>query len=178
MAALSDEQVRRLLIEALKKQAAEEATAATDKKEITGIAGFIDAVRAKVDLIRLRVEALKSGDDTKMTQIPSLYTYLGKGERDTNSTRVILSAIAVFLAAFFIDFLFNRYTAAVRRRSRGHPARGLEDKRCRRPRSARAARSGLHLCVARGRRSGYLLSLPEPYDAPARARGHLPGGPS
>ena len=116
MAALSDEQVRRLLIEALKKQAAEEAAAATDKKEMTGIAGFIDAVRAKVDLIRLRVEELKSGDDTKMTQIPSLYTYLGKGERDTNSTRVILSAIAVFLAAFFIDFLFNRYTAAVRRR--------------------------------------------------------------
>ena len=116
MAALSDEQVRRLLIEALKKQAAEEAAAAADKKEMTGIAGFIDAVRAKVDLIRLRAEELKSGDDTKMTQIPSLYTYLGKGERDTNSARVIISAIAVFLAAFFIDFLFNRYTAAVRRR--------------------------------------------------------------
>ncbi|MGA9477488.1 MAG: hypothetical protein WBV21_06895, partial [Desulfobacterales bacterium] len=116
MAALSDEQVRRLLIEALKKQAAEEAAAATDKKEMTGIAGFIDAVRAKVDLIRLRVEALKSGADTKMAQIPSLYTYLGKSERDANATRVILSAIVVFLAAFFIDFLFNRYTAAVRRR--------------------------------------------------------------
>ena len=116
MAALSDEQVRRLLIEALKKQAAEEAASASAQKEMTGIAGFIDAVRAKVDLIRLRVEALKSDDDTKMTQIPSLYTYLGKGERDTNSARVIISAIAVFLAAFFIDFVFNRYTAAVRRR--------------------------------------------------------------
>ena len=116
MAALSDEQVRRLLIEALKKQAAEEAAAAPAKKEMTGIAGFIDAVRAKVDLIRLRVEELKSGDDTKMTQIPSLYTYLGKGERDANSARVIISAIAVFLAAFFIEFLFNRYTATVRRR--------------------------------------------------------------
>ncbi|MGW8187306.1 MAG: hypothetical protein ACWGNK_08560, partial [Desulfobacterales bacterium] len=71
MATLSDEQVRRLLIEALKKQAAEEAATVTAKKEMTGIAGFIDAVRAKVDLIRLRIEALKSGDDTKMTQIPS-----------------------------------------------------------------------------------------------------------
>ena len=121
MAALSDEQVRRLLIEALKKQAAEEAAATPAKKEMTGIAGFIDTVRAKVDLIRLRVEELKSGDDTKMTEIPSLYTYLGKGERDANSTRVILSTIAVFLAAFFIDFLFNRYTAAVRRRIAATP---------------------------------------------------------
>jgi small-conductance mechanosensitive channel len=115
MAALSDEQVRRLLIEALKKQAAEEAAATTSQKEMTGIAGFIDTVRAKVDLIRLRVEEFKSGEDTKMTKIPSLYSYLGKGERDANSTRVILSAIAVFLAAFLIDFMFNRYTAAVRR---------------------------------------------------------------
>ncbi|MGA8240116.1 MAG: hypothetical protein WB818_06045, partial [Desulfobacterales bacterium] len=121
MAALSDEQVRRLLIESLKKQAAEEAAAATDKKEMTGIAGFIDAVRAKVDFIRLRIEELKASDDTKMTEIPSLYTYLGKGERDANSTRVIISAIAVFLAAFFIDFLFNRYTAAVRRRIEATP---------------------------------------------------------
>jgi len=121
MAALSDEQVRRLLIEALKKQAAEEAAAIPAKKEMTGIAGFIDAVRAKVDLIRLRVEALKSGGDTKMTEIPSLYTYLGKGERDENSTRVIISTIAVFLAAFFIEFLFNRYTATVRRRIAATP---------------------------------------------------------
>jgi small-conductance mechanosensitive channel len=121
MAALSDEQVRRLLIEALKKQAAEEAAAAATQREMTGIAGFIDAVRAKVDLIRLRAETLKSGDDTKMTQIPSLYTYLGKGERDANSAKVIISAIAVFLAAFFIDFLFYRYTAAVRRRIAATP---------------------------------------------------------
>ena len=121
MAALSDEQVRRLLIEALKKQAAEEAAAIPAKEEMTGIAGFIDTVRAKVDLIRLRVEELKSGDDTEMTQIPSLYTYLGKGELDANSARVIISAIAVFLAAFFIEFLFNRYTATVRRRIAATP---------------------------------------------------------
>jgi small-conductance mechanosensitive channel len=121
MAALSDEQVRRLLIEALKRQAAEEAAATTVKNEMTGIAGFIDTVRAKVDLIRLRVEEFKSGEDTKMTKIPSLYSYLGKGERDANSTRVILSAIAVFLAAFLIDFMFNRYTAAVRRRIAATP---------------------------------------------------------
>ena len=121
MAALSDEQVRRLLIEALKKQAAEEAAAIPAKEEMTGIAGFIDTVRAKVDLIRLRVEELKTGDDTKMTEIPSLYTYLGKGERDANSTRVILSTIAVFLAAFFIDFLFYRYTKALRRRIAATP---------------------------------------------------------
>ncbi|MGA9537204.1 MAG: mechanosensitive ion channel domain-containing protein [Desulfobacterales bacterium] len=116
MAALSDEQVRRLLIEALKKQAAEEAATATVKKEMTGIAGFIDAVRAKVDLIRLRIEELKASDAAKMTEIPSLYSYLGKGERDANSTGVIISAILVFLAAFFVEFLFYRYTAAVRRR--------------------------------------------------------------
>ncbi len=121
MAALSDEQVRRLLIEALKKQAAEEAAAIPAKEEMTGIAGFIDTVRAKVDLIRLRAEELKTGDDTKMTEIPSLYTYLGKGERDANSTRVILSTIAVFLAAFFIDFLFYRYTKALRRRIAATP---------------------------------------------------------
>jgi small-conductance mechanosensitive channel len=121
MAALSDEQARRLLIEALKKQAAEEAAAAAPQKEITGIAGFIDALRAKVDLIRLRIEELKSGDDRTRTQFPSLYTYLGKGERDTNSTKVIISAIAVFLAAFFIDFLFYRYTKALRRRIAATP---------------------------------------------------------
>ena len=121
MAALSDEQVRRLLIEALQKQAAEEAAATPGKNEMTGIAGFIDTVRSKVDLIRLRVEELKAGDDTKMTELPSLYTYLGKGEEDANSTRVIISTIAVFLTAFFIEFLFNLYTATVRRRIAATP---------------------------------------------------------
>ncbi len=116
MAALSDEQVRRLLIEALRRQAAEEAAATTAKQKMTGIAGFIYDFKTKFELILERLDALKSGADTKVAKIPSLYTYLGTGERDANATRVLLSAGAVFLLAFFTDFLFNRYTAAVRRR--------------------------------------------------------------
>ncbi|MFZ0614584.1 MAG: mechanosensitive ion channel family protein [Desulfobacterales bacterium] len=116
MAALSDEQVRRLLIEALRRQAAAEAAATPAKKEMTGLAGFIYDFKAKFDLILVRFEALNSGADTKVAKIPSLYSYLGTGERDSNATRVILGAGAVFLLAFFIDFLFNRYTAAARRR--------------------------------------------------------------
>ncbi|MFZ0132057.1 MAG: mechanosensitive ion channel family protein [Desulfobacterales bacterium] len=116
MAALSDEQVRRLLIEALRRQAAEEAAATPAKQKMTGIAGFIYDFKTKFELILVRFEALKSGTDTKVAKIPALYTYLGKGERDANTTRAILVAGAVFLLAFFTDFLFNRYTAAVRRR--------------------------------------------------------------
>ncbi|MFZ0242665.1 MAG: mechanosensitive ion channel family protein [Desulfobacterales bacterium] len=116
MAALSDEQVRRLLIEALRKQAAAEAAAVVAPKKLTGIAGFIYAVKTKLDLILVRYDALMAGENTKFATIPSLFSYLGTGERDANATKTILRAIAVFLAAFFIDFLFNRYTAAARRR--------------------------------------------------------------
>ncbi|MFZ0133910.1 MAG: hypothetical protein WAK95_15330, partial [Desulfobacterales bacterium] len=116
MAGLSDEQVRRLLIEALRKQAAAEAAAAPAPKKLTGVAGFIDAVKEKIDLIRLRIETYKTGDDAKIIKIPSLFTYLGKGERDTNAARVIISVGAVFLVAFFIDFLFSWFARTARRR--------------------------------------------------------------
>jgi small-conductance mechanosensitive channel len=126
IASMSDEQVRRLLIQELKKQAALGAMERESKKEVGGLAGFINKTRELIKFLHARIEFLRSGVDVGIVadESPSVFTYLGKGERGSNPLRSIFSVIAVFAASLIIDWLFRRYTLKARRRIEDNPPAG------------------------------------------------------
>jgi small-conductance mechanosensitive channel len=114
IAGLSDEQVRRLLINELKLQARQEKSVEAKPK---GITGFIGKIKDLTALLQTRIEFLRSGDSAAPQQVTGIYTLLGKGERGTKSvTSVIVSVAAVLAGALLIEWLFVLYTAAARRR--------------------------------------------------------------
>ena len=113
MAGLSDEQVRRLLINELKTQAQQETTVAAKPE---GIAGFIDKIKNLTALLQTRIEFLRSGGGAPQ-EVAGIYAFLGRGERGTKTVAgVILSVAAVLAGALLIEWLFVLYTAAARRR--------------------------------------------------------------
>ena len=114
MAGLSDEQVRRLLINELKLQAQQEATVEAKPE---GIAGFIDNVKNLTALLQTRIEYIRSGGGAAQKQLDGIYAFLVRGVRGTKSmARVIVSVAAVLAGALLIEWLFVLYTAAARRR--------------------------------------------------------------
>jgi hypothetical protein len=114
IAGLSDEQVRRLLINELKAQAQQETTVAAKPE---GIAGFIHKIRNLTGLLQSRIEFLRSGARDAPQKVAAIYTLLGTGERGTKTVAaVILSVAAVLAGALLIEWLFVLYTAAARRR--------------------------------------------------------------
>jgi small-conductance mechanosensitive channel len=116
IAGLSDEQVRRLLIDELKERAQQEAQAAGLTKP-SGISGFIDKIKNLTTLLQTRIEFLASGGRDAPRQAAGIYDYLGQGKRGTkNVASVILSVAAVLAAGLLIEWLFVMYTAAARRR--------------------------------------------------------------
>jgi len=120
IASLSDQQVRRLLIEELKKQAASEAQPSV-KSQMGGLAGFIDDIKNKIDLIKEKIEFLKSGASGVDENLPTIFSYLGEGKRNANLTLAIVSVIIVFLGGFLIEWLFGRYTAGMRTKIKDTP---------------------------------------------------------
>ncbi|MHC4106260.1 MAG: hypothetical protein ACYSR9_15055, partial [Planctomycetota bacterium] len=126
IASMSDEQVRRLLIQELKKQAALGAMEREVEKEVGGLAGFINQTRKWIKFLRARIEFLRSGMDVGIVadDSPSIFTYLGKGERGSNPLRSIFSVVAVFAASLIIDWFFRRYTLKARRRIENNPPVG------------------------------------------------------
>jgi small-conductance mechanosensitive channel len=114
VAGLSDEQVRRLLINELKLQAQKE-TPVEAKPE--GIAGFIEKIKNLTALLQARIEFIRSGGSAAPQKFEGLYAFLGRGERGTKTVpQVILSVAAVLAGALLIEWLFVLYTAAARRR--------------------------------------------------------------
>ena len=114
VAGLSDEQVRRLLINELKLQAKQE-TPVEAKPE--GIAGFIHKMKNLTALLNARIEFLRSGSPAAPQEVSGVFTLLGMGERGTKSVvSVILSVSAVLTAGLLIEWLFIFFSAAVRRR--------------------------------------------------------------
>jgi small-conductance mechanosensitive channel len=114
VAGLSDEQVRRLLINELKEQAQKEMPVEEKPK---GIAGFIDKIKNLTALLQSRIEFIRSGGREAPQELSGLYAFLGRGERGTKTvTQVILSVAAVLAGALMIEWLFVLYTAAARRR--------------------------------------------------------------
>ena len=101
IAGLSDEQVRRLLINELKAQAQQETTVAAKPE---GIAGFIHKIRNLTGLLQSRIEFLRSGARDAPQKVSAIYTLLGTGERGTKSVAaVILSVAAVLAGALLIE---------------------------------------------------------------------------
>jgi small-conductance mechanosensitive channel len=114
IAGLSDEQVRRLLINELKAQAQKEMPA---EAKPTGITGFIDKIKNLTALLQTRIEFIRSGGKEAPQELRGLYAFLGRGERGTKTLpQVILSVAAVLAGALLIESLFVLYTAAARRR--------------------------------------------------------------
>ncbi len=117
MAGLSDEQVRRLLIDELKAQAQREAQAEDGKSKPTGIAGFIDKIKNLTTLLQTRIDYMRSGGGAAPGQAAGIYAFLGHGERGNKTvTAVILSVAAILAAGLLIEWLFVLYTVAARRR--------------------------------------------------------------
>jgi small-conductance mechanosensitive channel len=123
MAALSDEQVRRLLIEALKKQADEEAAAAKPARDTGRLVGFIKSAKELVAKLKERIAILQSGATAAPAKIPAIFTYLGTGtgEKESHPARTIISVVAVFAAAFVVVLLFRFLTTGARARLEGIP---------------------------------------------------------
>ncbi len=114
VAGLSDEQVRRLLINELTAQA--QKAMPVDKKP-EGIAGFIEKIKNLTALLQTRIEFIRSGGRAAPQQVGGIYAFLGKGERGTKSvSSVILSVAAVLAGGLLIEWLFVIYSAAARRR--------------------------------------------------------------
>jgi small-conductance mechanosensitive channel len=114
IAGLSDEQVRRLLINYLKTQAQQETAVEAKPK---GIAGFIDKIKNMTSLLQARFEYIRSGGSAATQEVAAIYTLLGEGERGTKSVAgVIVSVAGVLAGALLIEWLFVLYTAAARRR--------------------------------------------------------------
>ncbi|MGD9412607.1 MAG: mechanosensitive ion channel family protein [Desulfobacterales bacterium] len=114
IAGLSDEQVRRLLINELKAQAQKEMPVEEKPK---GIAGFIEKIKNLTALLQTRIEFIRSGGSAVPQELSGIYAFLGRGERGTKTVpQVILSVAAVLAGALLIEWLFVLYTAAARRR--------------------------------------------------------------
>ncbi len=147
MAALSDEQVRRLLIEALKKQADKEAAAAKPAEDTGRLVGFINSSKELLEKLKERVAFLQSGATAAPAKIPPIFTYLGKGTADKEShpERTIISVVVLFAAAFGVVLLFRFLTTGARRR--------LEDT----PGSKMTTRIGASVGLALLRIAGMLL---------------------
>jgi len=116
MAGLSDEQVRRLLLNELKTQAQQEAQERGTAAKPGGIAGFIDKIKNLTALLQTRIDLLRSGSSGPR-EVSGVFAFLGTGERGTQTVAgIILSVAAVLAGALLIEWLFVLYTAAARRR--------------------------------------------------------------
>ncbi len=123
IAGLSDEQVRRLLINELQAQAQREAEATAGRPKPSGIAGFIDKIKNLTTLLQTRIEYLQSGGGVAPQEAAGIYAFLGKGERGTKTVAgVILSVAAVLAAGLLIEWLFVKCTTAARRRIESTPS--------------------------------------------------------
>ncbi|MGD8881350.1 MAG: hypothetical protein PVI82_05655, partial [Desulfobacterales bacterium] len=118
LATLSDAQVRRLLIQELKEEAARDLTKSEIKEETGGLAGLVKKIHAISNLIQWRIYELKSGAGADPEDMPKIYKLLGKGERQEkpDAFKTILSVIGVFLASLVIVWFFRRSAAATYRR--------------------------------------------------------------
>jgi moderate conductance mechanosensitive channel len=117
IAGLSDEQVRRLLIDDLKDQAQREARAKAARAKSLGIEGFIDKIKYLTAELETRIEFLRSGAASSTEEVSGVFAFLGKGKRGTKTVAgVILSVGAVLAGALLIECLFVLYSGAARRR--------------------------------------------------------------
>lgn len=127
MAGLSDEQVRRLLIDTLKKEAEREAAAAAPPPP-AGLAGFVDKLRNLAGRLQERVETLRRGGGDTPAELSGVFTFLGVGERGRGVWHAIWTSAAVFAGAFLISGLLRLYSHRARRNIEATPPAGWTGK--------------------------------------------------
>jgi small-conductance mechanosensitive channel len=111
VAELSDQQVRRLLIEELKKAPLD----APVEDDMGGLADFIETIKARVALVEQRLEALRS-DDPADGQWMGFNALLGQLDPQGNPWRAAIGVALLFLVAFAIELVFRWYSRAFRGR--------------------------------------------------------------
>jgi hypothetical protein len=118
LATLSDAQVRRLLIEELKKEAGREATEGEPEAKTDGLSGLIQKIDFITNTIQWRIYELRSGAGADPEDLPKLYRLLGKSEdqEKPDAFKTIASVIAVFLVSFGIVWFIHRSAAPTYRR--------------------------------------------------------------
>jgi hypothetical protein len=95
VAALSDEQARRLVINELKLQAQQETTAEAKPE---GIASFINKIKNLTVLLQSRIDYIRSGGSAAPQQLAGIYAFLGRGERGTKTVAGVIVSVAAVLA--------------------------------------------------------------------------------
>ena len=117
VAGLSDQQVRRLLIEELKAQAMLEAEQTTAESQPGGIAGFIQRTRNLIATLQTRIEFIRSGGRDATQEASGIFAFLGTGENQGRSpANVIFTVAAVLAGGLLVQWLFVLYTRGIRRR--------------------------------------------------------------
>lgn len=91
VAGLSDEQMRRLLINELKLQARQETTVEAKPE---GVAGIIDKIKNLTALLQTRLEYLRAGGSASPQEVGTIYKLLGKGERGIKSVAGVIVSVA------------------------------------------------------------------------------------
>ncbi|NDV19422.1 mechanosensitive ion channel [Pseudodesulfovibrio sp. JC047] len=110
MASLSDEQVRAVLIQELKKEAA---VMATPKKE-TGLAGLVQRLRKASSFLRDRFEYLFSGAATAPRELPEKVKNILGGD-DSLTVGKLLLALLVLTGLWLVAmFIFRKKTVKIR----------------------------------------------------------------
>jgi small-conductance mechanosensitive channel len=118
LATLSDAQVRRLLIQELKEEAARELSEGETEEEVGGLAGLIQKFKFISNFVQWRLYELKSGASTDPENLPKFYRLLGQSEADEepDAFKTIASVVAVFLVSFGILWFIRRSAAGTCRR--------------------------------------------------------------
>jgi len=112
VAELSDEQVRRLLIEELRKQSQQVQPDAEDQSG--ALVRFIGKIRFLTNLIQWRIYELRSDVGTDPEDMPGLYRLLRKNEggQKPDPVKTITSVAGLLAASLVVFWLFRRYLAA------------------------------------------------------------------
>ncbi len=108
---MSDEQVRRVFLSYLKKEAA----AQQESGESTGIHAALQAMRAKLKLIRDRVEYVFSGAELVPALYPKLLGAVDPAERQIPFGRLMAALVVLTSIWFAVKWLFHWLTSRLRR---------------------------------------------------------------
>lgn len=127
---LSDDQVRRMLIEEMRKQTQQSTVITPQKEKLGGIASFIKKIRLMNEMIQWRIYWLKSSFGTKPEKLPHFFHLLAKDEaqKKQNPSKAIISVIGLFIAGFIVFWFVHRLFSAIYRRIERNRSSNLKPK--------------------------------------------------
>ena len=111
MGSLSDEQVRGLLIQELKK----EADAARKPEKVTGLAGLVQRMRKGTSFLRDRFEYLFSGAAAAPRELPEKVQNILGGDDNLTVGKLILALVVLTALWLGAMFLFRKKTVNIRK---------------------------------------------------------------